>query len=522
MKTAKQIAMVILALVTIPVYAQGPNAPWPPDVAVSPQNPGVLDEVTLTFSDTWPRNCYPLQSEQRHAVEVIGNSIYVTIYTGERFACLDRPSPWQIERSVGPLDPGCYDVYVALEAWTWADEPFTLVTSFCVEDDSSSNPPQDSARRGQFELCVEQEDPFFVSGMLNDKNCKSFNEPWLTSMPPKPTWAPLDAVVTKIEYRLEFEANPCSDYEISLDRDQDDTTAPVVLYDNLGGDTDGGYDDDPEDDHDIELDWRYTNAFNGQSVHQNWTFCITNTITEYPIWCILLRPVKILCLRIYWEIPDDQSNCGVKAGDRVVLLTDQPRGAFGLEAGMEGTVICTDGDDPDLPIFVSWDNWANGRNSDGYCDAPPLAYTPYSGWWVGCQDIVNIGDGSQSGGDGRPGGGGSGPGGTVPTSTPVFRFGNNCAPLVPDPTAPAWSKTYIGSMMLSINANFRGRYSATVDPVSSTDRQWTAWVEPEILGPGQVTAALRVRVQNLNLADVGTSGNQVQVAVVHVYVEPVF
>ncbi len=201
----------------------------------------------------------------------------------------------------------------------------------------------------------------------------------------------------------------------------------------------------------------------------------------------------------------------IEPGDRVVLLTDYPRDAFGLVAGIEGTVICCDGDDPDLPVFVSWDNWANGRNSDGYCDTPPLAYTPYSGWWMGCQDIVKTADG----------GGGSG-GGQFPASDLVFCFGGECAPLIPDPAASTSSNTYVGSMMFSINANFKGRYSATVEPASSNNGTWTAWVEPEILGPGQVTGTLKVRVENLNLSALPVGSGEKQIAEVHLFVVPVF
>jgi hypothetical protein len=57
-------------------------------------------------------------------------------------------------------------------------------------------------------------------------------------------------------------------------------------------------------------------------------------------------------------------------GDRVQLLVDNPRDAVGLPAGMLGTVICCDSDDPDLPIFVSWDGWINGRNNDLYQSHP--------------------------------------------------------------------------------------------------------------------------------------------------------
>jgi hypothetical protein len=73
-------------------------------------------------------------------------------------------------------------------------------------------------------------------------------------------------------------------------------------------------------------------------------------------------------------------------GDRVRLLVDYPRWAD-LTAGALGTVICCDYDDPELPIFVSWDGWSNGRNSDYYCDSGIWSYPANSGWWMSCDEI---------------------------------------------------------------------------------------------------------------------------------------
>jgi hypothetical protein len=75
-------------------------------------------------------------------------------------------------------------------------------------------------------------------------------------------------------------------------------------------------------------------------------------------------------------------------GDRVHLLVNNPRGAEGLIAGMTGTVICCDYDDPELPVFVSWDGWTNGRNNDGYCDTSIHPYPANSGWWMACNQIA--------------------------------------------------------------------------------------------------------------------------------------
>jgi hypothetical protein len=77
-------------------------------------------------------------------------------------------------------------------------------------------------------------------------------------------------------------------------------------------------------------------------------------------------------------------------GDRVRLLVSYPRGAVGLVAGKLGTVICCDYDDPELPVFVSWDSWTNGRNSDIYCDSAIWSYPADSGWWMACDEITSV------------------------------------------------------------------------------------------------------------------------------------
>jgi len=81
------------------------------------------------------------------------------------------------------------------------------------------------------------------------------------------------------------------------------------------------------------------------------------------------------------------SRCGLLPGDRVVLLTNNPRGATGLAAGTQGTVICDSDVKSGPPLFVSWDNWANGVNTDNFCECTPYPYTSNSGWWVYCEDV---------------------------------------------------------------------------------------------------------------------------------------
>lgn len=64
-----------------------------------------------------------------------------------------------------------------------------------------------------------------------------------------------------------------SDLYLWLGNDQ---TGGVCVWDTLGGTTDGGWDDDPENDADIDLRGRETTALNGYLVNQQWDLSATD------------------------------------------------------------------------------------------------------------------------------------------------------------------------------------------------------------------------------------------------------
>jgi hypothetical protein len=99
---------------------------------------------------------------------------------------------------------------------------------------------------------------------------------------------------------------------------------------------------------------------------------------------------NLIRVRIWiYECGEGSSCCDQQyiPGDYVQLFVDNPRGAVGLMAGTLGRVICCDSTDPELPIFVSWNNWTNGRNTDEYCDSSVWPYPANSGWWMSCDQI---------------------------------------------------------------------------------------------------------------------------------------
>ncbi|MBA7657841.1 hypothetical protein ES703_65784 [subsurface metagenome] len=127
-----------------------------------------------------------------------------------------------------------------------------------------------------------------------------FNSTWFLNN----SFAPSGATVTNVEYRLRIDdtGDPntfwCEDYEIYI---SSSTSTPPpfpkddLVYDNLGGRTDGGLDDDAEDDSDIYLNWRSTSHFNGEDPNQYWGVYIIDN------WTPDSGQLDYLELRIYYQ-----------------------------------------------------------------------------------------------------------------------------------------------------------------------------------------------------------------------------
>ncbi|MCU0915662.1 MAG: right-handed parallel beta-helix repeat-containing protein [Planctomycetes bacterium] len=110
----------------------------------------------------------------------------------------------------------------------------------------------------------------------------------------------------------------------------------------------------------------------------------------------------------------------------------------------------------------------------------------------------------------------------TPSTTLMVSVGDGFLSLAPDPSAPSSSNTFIGSVDVDIELNFRGRLSVEVTPSSAAGGTWTAWLIPDTIGPGKATVTLWVKVQNLNLAALPAGAKDVQVAEVVFYVTPLF
>ncbi len=91
----------------------------------------------------------------------------------------------------------------------------------------------------------------------------------------------------------------------------------------------------------------------------------------------------VLCAEV---APGSEVSCTCdgrfEAGDRVRLL----EAVGSLPAGQWGTVAC--GASGSLPLLVSWDNWFDGHDGNGFCECPSESLPDTSGYFVGCSDVA--------------------------------------------------------------------------------------------------------------------------------------
>lgn len=190
----------------------------------------------------------------------------------------------------------------------------------------------------------------------------------------------------------------------------------------------------------------------------------------------------------------------IQPGDRVMLLVDNPIGldgrpAVGLLAGTKGTVICCGSGNPQMPVFVSWDGFTNGNNTDVFCNPPIVAYPPDSGWWVGCGQIALVNTGQPA---------------ACADNQLTVDVGDSTITITRNPECTGFA-TFAGCEDVTLDVNFRAKVSVTVIPVLGAAGTWEAWATPDIIGPGTSTTKICVRVTGLNV-DALPAGEGVPVA----------
>ena len=110
--------------------------------------------------------------------------------------------------------------------------------------------------------------------------------------------APQGSWVTNLEYRTRIDDEGdgnfyCEDYELWLF--SGDAAWETCIYDNLGGATDGGYDDDVADDADIYLNWRNTHYFDGETPNQWWGIICWDNLSGDD------GEMNYIELKVHWE-----------------------------------------------------------------------------------------------------------------------------------------------------------------------------------------------------------------------------
>ncbi len=111
--------------------------------------------------------------------------------------------------------------------------------------------------------------------------------------------------------------------------------------------------------------------------------------------------------------------------------------------------------------------------------------------------------------------------GSTPTiSSVVVCVGSNCFYLTVDPNALPDSNTFIGNTTVSVELNFRAKFTPQVELIVPVNGTWSAWLDPEIVGPGAVTFTLYVKGENLDLTPIPDGNNDVQVAEVILFFSP--
>ncbi len=80
------------------------------------------------------------------------------------------------------------------------------------------------------------------------------------------TGVPSEATVTNVRYRVRVAHTWPGDLVLQLWNDN----LTATIWDRQGGADDGGQDDDPEADDDIELEWRETSVYNGRPLTAQW------------------------------------------------------------------------------------------------------------------------------------------------------------------------------------------------------------------------------------------------------------
>jgi len=504
-RTIKVAGLILIMATSLQAVDVPENLP-PINVTIKPQDPGTSPTQTLTLSGEWPDNCAPADAEFR---VIDDNSLWIDLLlpgarTCDEPNCTPGPVAWQMNSDIASLASGLYEVYARAitcnETGSFERIATLQVSSGAGGDGNGGGPIPSEFAVGERVVLLENA-PLGVSDLLSGQagtivcvgatdcanclliswdgwaggrddtsRCLAGDRPVLVA-PESVMW--VDPDVTLIGRHF----NQCGTLVKGLEGCVLLQTDDGDMFNIVG---DGWLS--------TSLDGKGPISFGDRARVRG----ALNTTRPNP------NTVRICPQRdgdIYYPIvtpcvPAGGTGCcgGLRPGDRVVLLVDNPAGvggntAAGLPAGSTGTVVCCDSGDSLFPIFVSWDNWKQGTNDTVFCDPPIVQYAENSGRWMRCGQIRPV--------DGEPQ--------PCPEGDLIISIGSRRVRLSSDQQCPDRT-TFSGCTTVSLEANFRARLSVRVTPTTGVGGTWEGWVTPEIVGPGEATVTVCVRVTDLDLS----------------------
>lgn len=522
MKSQQLCVMGLVALLAMSAQAVVPDPLPDITIQVSPEDPGPSDALSLTLAGTWPDSCVP----QGLDISVIeGDSIWISLLLpgwdtkGECKAqvCLEVLTEWEQTSVLQALPTGDYDVFVrGVACQEYGTYELLTVLSIgtgqghlvanlfkpgervvLLQDDPPGGLGLKTGHGGTV-ICCDAPDclgnilvswDLWTQGKADPSLC--INDVTTYYPPNSVIWVdPTEVLVGSVfdqcgtirrglEGCVHFEADDGKTYNLVATGD---------LSVALGTDDEAGFDD----------------RVRVQGV-LNTTVPAPDVIRICPQWDgDIYHPIVSSCPVVELYCCDEE----YQPGDRVVLLVDNPTGPDGraaanLYAEMEGTVICCNAEDPQFPIYVSWDNWTYGSDQDAPCPNPIMNHPEGSGRSMACVQIA--------------------PARTEPPIDPpddiTIGLGTNALGLVLVGPSTGGGYTYSGCVDLLIELNFRALITVEVTPAPGIGGNWSGTLDPNIIGPGEEEVELCVEVQNLDISNL-PAGQNIQVATVTLYAQP--
>lgn len=412
-----RILCAVCIAVGLAMSAQAGDVPSLPsvDISVEPMTPTTADNIAIVVSGLWPDTCVP---EQIHLATFAGDSIRLDVLLPgwddpaacSSLSCDSEPTPFEVEGTIGKLAAGRYDIYARVISCEGRGR-YEYVSSIEVAEGKPSDTACDGCQASRFtvggRVVLLTDDPpgglGLKAGHVGTVICRDCTSGCGRLLVSWDLWTEgnknVDGCITDTPFGFPSTSGLWVDLQHVLVGRPFDRTGTIQkgLEGCLTFVTDRGAQYNVVAAGNIH---QILEEIAGMSPHGrirlqgllNDTQPRSDTIQICPQWNgNIYHPIVSACRDLPSTGPG-ACNLNLMPGDRVQLLVDQPLGgdsrpAVGLYAGTMGTVICTDSTDDVMPLYVSWDDWTGGTNTDYYCDSSVVPYPADSGWWMRCSDI---------------------------------------------------------------------------------------------------------------------------------------